>query len=373
LIRDREHVVSKDELLRSVWGGRIVSESTIASRINAVRRAIGDSGAEQVLIKTIARKGFRFVGDVKDAAKTEPDEVYGSSLRQEIRFCAARDGARIAYATVGEGPPLLKTANWLNHLEYDWQSLIWSHLLHALAAEHSLIRYDARGSGLSDWDVQELSFDAFVDDLECVVETTGLMRFPLLGVSQGCAVSIAYAVRHPERVSHLILYGGYARGKTKRGSQREIQESAALITLMRLGWGQDNAAFRQVFTSLFLPEGSAEQMLWFNDLQRKTASPENAARFREAVDRIDVTHLLPQVRAPTLVLHCRDDAVVPFEEGRLIAAGIPHGQICGARGPQPSHPRTSARVEATARRGEALRKELDSCPEDHGQTSPIFC
>jgi pimeloyl-ACP methyl ester carboxylesterase/DNA-binding winged helix-turn-helix (wHTH) protein len=328
LIRNRDHVVSKDELLKSVWEGRIVTESTITSRINAARRAIGDSGAGQDLIKTIARKGFRFVGnargavDIGLASSASAAEASGSNLRQDIRFCVAGDGARIAYATVGEGLPLLKTANWLNHLEYDWQSPIWSHLLQALAAEYRLIRYDARGNGLSDWDVRELSFEAFVRDLESVVEAIGLKRFPLLGVSQGCAVSIAYAVRHPERVSHLILYGGYARGKGKRGSQREIEEAAALITLMRLGWGQDNAAFRQIFTSLFLPEGTAQQMQWFNDLQRKTASPENAARFREAVDQIDVTRFLPLVKVPTLVLHCRDDAVVPFDEGRRIATGI---------------------------------------------------
>ena len=328
LIRNRDRVVSKDDLLDGVWGGRIVSESTLTSRINAARRAIGDSGAEQVLIKTFARKGIRFVGIIKDVNGPRPgvpaplEARPTADLRQEIHFCTASDGVRIAYATVGDGPPLVKAANWLNHLEYDWQSPVWSHLLKAIAAKHRLIRYDERGNGLSDWDVDEISLDAFIRDLETVVDANGLERFPLLGVSQGCAVSIAYAARHPERVSHLVLYGGYARGRRKRGQQAEIDQADALLTLMRQGWGQENPAFRQIFTSLFIPDATAEQAQWFNDLQRVTTSPENAARIRYALDNIDVSSLLTSIRVPTLVLHCRNDAVQPFEEGRRMAAGI---------------------------------------------------
>jgi pimeloyl-ACP methyl ester carboxylesterase len=229
---------------------------------------------------------------------------------------------RIAYAEVGTGPPLVKAANWLNHLEYDWESPIWSPLLHELAAAHRLIRYDARGNGLSDWEVDDISFEAFVRDLESVVEATGIQRFALLGISQGCAVSIAYAVRHPERVSHLVLYGGFARGKRKRGSPQDIEQADAVLTLIRQGWGQENPAFRQIFTSLFIPGATAEQVQWFNELQQRTTSPENAARIRRAVDDIDVTDLLARVAVPTLVLHCRSDAGQPFEEGRTLAAGI---------------------------------------------------
>jgi pimeloyl-ACP methyl ester carboxylesterase/DNA-binding winged helix-turn-helix (wHTH) protein len=328
LIRNRDRVVSKDDLLDGVWGGRIVSESTLTSRINAARRAIGDSGAEQALIRTVARKGLRFVGAVSEGAEPAPVAAAAKQtrqtpdLRQEIYFCTASDGVRIAYSGIGDGPPLVKAANWLNHLEYDWQSPIWSPLLHALAAEHRLIRYDERGNGLSDWEVDDISFEAFVRDLETVADASGLERFPLLGVSQGCAVSIAYAVRHPERVSHLVLFGGYARGRNKRGSQAEIEQALAVRTLMRLGWGQENPAFRQMFTSLFIPGGSAEQMQWLNDLQRKTTSPGNAERIRTAMNDLDVSDLLARVTAPTLVLHCRDDAVAPFEEGRRMAAGI---------------------------------------------------
>lgn len=339
LIANRDRVVSKDDLIASVWNGRIVSESTLATRINAARKAIGDDGASQRLIRTSIRKGIRFVGEVAetdgphlaDAPKTLPETV-NPSLRQQIHFCTASDGVRIAYAEVGSGPPLLKTANWLNHLEYDWQSPIWSHLYRELATRNHLIRYDARGNGLSDWDVEDISFDAFVSDLESVVAATGLQQFPLFGISQGCAISIAYAARHPERVSRLVLYGGFARGRRKRGSVEEIEKSDAVLTLMRHGWGQENPEFRQLFTTRFLPEGTAEQMRWFNDLQKSSASAENAMRIRRASESIDVTDLLPQIRVPTLVLHCRDDAAQPFEEGRRLAAGIPGARFVALEG-----------------------------------------
>ena len=337
LVRNRDHVVTKDDMIAGIWNGRIVSDSTLTSRITAARKAIGDSGEQQVLIRTIPRKGLRFVGDVAERTETSPAAAPAAAtsahdLRQEVHFCTAPDGAQIAYSTVGEGLPLLKTANWLNHLEYDWESPVFSPLLRAIAADHRLIRYDARGNGLSDWTVQDLSFEAFVRDLETVVEAVGLKRFPLFGISQGCAISIAYAARHPERVSHLVLYGGFARGRRMRGLPEEAANSAAIVQLMRQGWGQENPAFRQMFTSLFIPGGTPEQMQWWNDLQRITTSPENAIRFREIVDGIDVSHLLPLVKAPTLVLHCRGDAVQPFDEGRRLAAGIPGARFVGLEG-----------------------------------------
>jgi pimeloyl-ACP methyl ester carboxylesterase/DNA-binding winged helix-turn-helix (wHTH) protein len=354
LIENRDRVVSKDDLIASVWHGRIVSESTLTSRITAARKAIGDSGEQQALIRTKARKGIRFTGEVSERAALieqtapptaapapghlppathlpTPQPVAPHVLRQEVHFCTSSDGTQIAYASVGQGSPVVKTANWLNHLEYDWESPIWSPLFQAIAAEHQLIRYDARGNGLSDWDVSEMSFDAFVRDLETVVEAVGVKRFALFGISQGCAMSIAYAVRYPERVSHLVLYGSFARGRKKR-SPDATANSDALITLIRQGWGQENPAFRQLFTSLFIPGGTEEQTKWFNDLQRITTSPENAARLREVVDDIEVTTLLSKVTAPTLVLHCRGDAVQPFDEGRRLAAGIPGARFVALEG-----------------------------------------
>ena len=321
----RDRVVSKDELISEIWGGRIVSESAVTSRINAARKAIGDSGQDQKLIRTAARKGFRFIGDVIEKTAEVSDLNSAAAavpLEQQVRFCLSPDGVRIAHAAVGSGPPLVRTGHWLTHLEYDWESPIWSVFIDQLAAEHRLIRYDARGNGLSDWDVPDISLDAFVRDLETVVDANGLDRFPLLGMSQGAAVSIVYAVRHPERVRHLVILGGFARGPRMRGSPDEVATSDAVLTLIRQGWGQENPAFRQLFTSLFIPGGTPEQIRWYNDLQRKTTSPENAYRMRAVIDRIDVADLLNQVRAPTLVLHCRDDARVPFDEGRRLAAGI---------------------------------------------------
>ena len=326
LISNRDRVVSRDDLIASVWGGRIVSDSTLDSRINAVRKAIGDSGENQRLIRTIPRKGVRFVGDVCESPNRHEEDASApaalTGLRQEVHFCTSADGVRIAYAEVGQGLPLVKAANWLNHLEYDWASPVWSPFLNKLAAKRRLIRYDARGNGLSDWEVNDLSLEAFVSDLESVIEATGLDRFPLLGMSQGCAISIAYAVRHPDRVTRLILYGGFARGRRKRGSEQDVAKSDAIETLIRRGWGQDNPAFRQMLTSLLMPEATVAQMDSFNDLQRITTSPENAARLRRMVDEIDITNLLPCVTTPTLVLHCRNDAMQPFDEGRRIASGI---------------------------------------------------
>lgn len=243
---------------------------------------------------------------------------------QSIHFCQTHDGVQLAYAKTGQGPPIIKTGNWMTHLEFDLESPIWRHLYRELSGEHTLIRYDARGNGLSDHDVTDVTFDHFVDDLETVVDAAGIDRFALLGVSQGCSVSIAYAVRHPERVSHLVLFGGYAVGWRKRArTQAEKETGEAMLTLVRLGWGQENPAFRQLFTSQFIPGGTKEQADWFNELQRISTSPEDAVRNLMATGETDVTALLAKVNVPTLVMHSRHDTRVPFESGRRMAAGIP--------------------------------------------------
>ena len=227
----------------------------------------------------------------------------------------------------------MKTGNWMTHLEYDLESPIWRHLYREMAKDRTLIRYDTRGNGLSDRTVDDISFDAFLSDLEAVIEASGVDRFALFGISQGCAVSIAYAVRHPERVTHLLLYGGYAVGWSKRArTAAQKDEDAAMLTLMRLGWGKENPAFRQMFTSLFIPGATKEQADWFNELQRITVSPEVAVRIFETTGETDVTALLPQVRVPTLVMHARDDARVPFDAGRRMAAGIPGARFVTLQG-----------------------------------------
>jgi len=255
------------------------------------------------------------------------------SLDQEIRFFTTPDGVRIACGITGDGPPLLKAANWLSHVEFDRESPVWRHWLRELSATHRLIRYDERGCGLSDWDVDDFSVETWVEDLEAVVDGAGLDRFPLLGISQGGAVAVTYAVRHPERVSHLILYGTYARGWNHQSTSDEIREEyEALLTLTRQGWGRDAPAYRQVFTSLFIPDADEEQARWFNELQRISTSAENAVRFQRAFGDVDVTDLLPRVQAPTLVLHVRGDTRCPFEQGRRMAAAIPDARFVALEG-----------------------------------------
>jgi class 3 adenylate cyclase/pimeloyl-ACP methyl ester carboxylesterase len=312
-------------------GGLCISRTANDQIRDKLSLAFADLGEQ--IVKNIARAVGVFGLAAKDIEAlpetpvpqsgpdaTPPDATY----EQEIQFCTAPDGVQIAYSRIGRGPPLVKTGNWMTHLEFDFESPIWRHLYRELARDHTFIRYDARGNGLSDREVEHVSFAAFVHDLEAVVDAAGVERFALLGISQGCAVSIGYAIRHPERVSHLVLYGGFALGWNKRArTEAEKEQAAAMMTLMRLGWGQEDPAFRQLFTSQFIPGGTKQQADWFNELQRISTSPADAVRNFKANGDIDVTDLLAKVTVPTLVMHARDDARVPFDAGRRLAAGIP--------------------------------------------------
>jgi class 3 adenylate cyclase/pimeloyl-ACP methyl ester carboxylesterase len=289
--------------------------------VKNISRAVGIFGLASKEIEALPEpKLAQSVSDQQTADIIRSESRY----EQEIQFCITRDGVQLAYSRMGGGPQLVKTGNWMTHLEFDFQSPIWRHLYRELSRDHTLIRYDTRGNGLSDRDVENVSFETFVGDLESVVDAAGLERFALLGISQGCAVAIAYAARHPERVTELILFGGYAVGWAKRAqSAAEKEQAAAMLTLVRLGWGQENPAFRQLFTSQFIPGGTKEQADWFNALQRMSCSPEDAVRNLIATGDTDVRPLLSQIIAPTLVMHARDDARVPFDQGRRLAAGIP--------------------------------------------------
>ena len=281
-------------------------------------------------LKNIAKAVEVFAIDYADKTDDAPTPD-DANVAQTIKYCRAPDGVRLAYAISGSGPFLVKTGNWMNHLEYDWESPIWRHVFRGLSREHTLVRYDARGNGLSDWNVDTLSLDAWVTDLETVVDAVGVERFPLLGISQGGAVGVAYAVRHPERVSRLILYGAFALGGMKRApAEKEMRE--AMSTLMRFGWGADNPSFRQMFTARFIPGGTHEQADHFNELQRKTTSSECAARYFNVANSLDITDLLSKVKTPTLVMHVRDDLIVPFEAGRQLAAGIPDARFIALPG-----------------------------------------
>ena len=247
---------------------------------------------------------------------------------QRIRYVRTPDGVQLAWADAGTGPVLIKAANWMTHLDYEWESPVWRHWIRFFTEHFRFVRHDERGCGMTDWNVGDLSFERWVEDLEAVIEAADPQEpFALLGISQGAATCVAYAAKHPERVSQLVLYGGYARGTFRRNDADKERLYRALIEMTRLGWGKDNPAFRQVFTSRFIPGGTDEQIGWFNDLCRKTTSPEIAARLLESRAAIDVMSLLGLVRTPTLVLHSRDDDVIPITEGRILAAGIAGAQF----------------------------------------------
>ena len=238
-----------------------------------------------------------------------------------VLFSTTPDAVRIAYSVTGEGPPLVKAASWLTHLEYDLESPVWRHLITSLVPDYRFVRYDARGSGLSDRHPEELSLEAWVRDLETVVDELKLDRFLLLGVSQGGAVAVSYAARHPQRVSHLILFGAYARGASERGPEQRAAVDA-LTTLAEQGWGHPESAFSRTFSTRLAPGGTPDQQRWLTDLQRVSTDAASAARYMRAMGAINVVDLLPQIEMPTLVLHARQEQQVPFEEGRILAAGI---------------------------------------------------
>jgi pimeloyl-ACP methyl ester carboxylesterase/DNA-binding CsgD family transcriptional regulator len=249
-------------------------------------------------------------------------------MTTQIRFCKSFDGTRLAYSHAGHGPAMLEVATWLNHLEHDWMSPVWGPRLAELIANYALTRYDGRGCGLSERNVKDLSFEACLGDLEAVADAAGLKRFILLGCCQGTGLAIAYAARHPDRVSHLILYGAFARGRLRRNpSPQDIDEANTMLKLVELGWGRDNPAFRQVYTMLFIPESKPEQYRWFSDMQRMSTSPENAVGLIRGFDAMDVTQQMAEIRSPTLVLHARNDSRVPFAEGHFVASSIPNAEF----------------------------------------------
>jgi DNA-binding winged helix-turn-helix (wHTH) protein/alpha-beta hydrolase superfamily lysophospholipase len=333
LLANRDRVVSKDELLAAVWRGRLVSESTLASRINAARNAIGDNGDEQRLIRTVLRKGFRFVGEARELSTIVDTGAAASALslgtpalpKQIVTFCRTKSGENLAVASAGNGAVVVRAGHWGTHVEYDLQNPLTGPLLQRLAGNFHLIRYDGRGMGLSDWGTSEISFDTFLADLETVVDSLRLKRFALLGMHSGAAVSIAYAVRYPQRVSKLLLCGGYAQGHQQRDLSRDADWAKAMTVV--LGSSQEHPVFIRAFSSLWLPGGTPEQVQWFMDLARVSHSSGSQVKFAKAVGNIDVAALLPMVRTPTIVFHSIHDHLIPFSQGRLLACTIPNAKL----------------------------------------------
>ncbi|HZS97237.1 MAG TPA: alpha/beta fold hydrolase [Terriglobales bacterium] len=324
LVERHGELVSKQDLMSEIWPETTVEENNLDRNISMVRKALGD----QSFIETVPRVGYRFIAPVSKTAPSPTDRATRTATRQEIRFCVTDDGVRLAYAKVGSGHPIVKVADCFNHLDFEWDSPIWRHWVREFGNNFSLVRYDGRGSGLSDWEVEDVSFEAWVHDLERVVDAAGLDKFALMGHSQGGAVAIAYAVRHPERVSHLILWGGYARGAYHRDIPDAVEVRRALETLVQLNWGRTNPSFFQMVTDLYIPEkATPEEQSWFRDLQQVSISPDNLVRYMRACDDINVRSILPTLSMPTIVFHSDRDKIAPPQEGRILAAGIPNARF----------------------------------------------
>lgn len=329
LVENHGRLLHKENMMKLVWPDSIVEENNLDHNISKLRRALGDGTNGNKFIETVPRVGYRFIAEVNPAPPRpklhniqempDPEE---ERLEQEIKFFTTKDGVRIAYAIGGSGPPVLRAVDWINHLDFEWKNPFMRRRLRQMMKRHTLIRYDQRGSGLSDWNVDDFSFERSIRDMEELVEHLALKSFTGMATCQGAAIATAYAIRHPEQVDGLILVGPFARGWPAPDSTM-MEQFHALLTLIRLGWGKDNPAFRQLWTTLFMPDATREEMDWMNELQRVTASPENAVRMLAEFPKINILDQLPDVCCPTLVLHSRDDAAVPVSEGRLMASRIP--------------------------------------------------
>jgi pimeloyl-ACP methyl ester carboxylesterase/DNA-binding winged helix-turn-helix (wHTH) protein len=323
LIENAGKLVRKDAFMESVWPDSVVEDNNLDYCISQLRKLFHPAK----YIETVPRHGYRFVAEVTTPKphgrliQLEPVQQLSDAPDQQVQFFTTSDGVRIAYSIGGQGPVLVRTIHWLNHLDFEWKTPLRRQWLLEIMQHNMLVRYDQRGSGLSDWNVSDFSFERTVQDFEELVEAAGLEKFAILGGCQGAAVGIAYAVRHPERVTKLIINGTFANGWPAPGPAAQ-EHLEAMLTLIRSGWGRDNPAFRQLWTTLFRPDVDAVEAAWLNELQRISASPENAALMIAEFPNIKILDMLPKISCPTLVLHSRDDGAVPVHEGKLIAARI---------------------------------------------------
>lgn len=327
LVRNPERIISREELIEVVWKGRIISEAAIDTKISAARAAIGDNGQEQHSIRTVPRRGIRFIAALQKKDGYLENAESNAPSRQVINFCRSADGTSIAYGCSGNGPGLVRVGHWLTHLEYDWRSPLWQPFLNRLSWNFHVLRYDQRGTGLSTAATERFDQEAFVEDLEAVIDAAGFSDFILYGASQGVPIAALYAARHPERVKNLVLQGGYATGRSLRADSTEREQGNAMLTLIRTGWGKAGGHFLKAFSSIYIPDGTQEQIEALVELQRLSASAETAARIRETVDRFDVEDVLENIQVPTLILHSRQDAVQPLEQGLALAQKIPDAQL----------------------------------------------
>ncbi|MEQ8897111.1 MAG: alpha/beta fold hydrolase [Roseovarius sp.] len=319
-------VVSKEALVAQVWKGLNVSDATISARINAARRAVGDDGKAQRVIRTVPKLGFQMVAPIEtEGAAVAP--VRRAAAAPAIRYAASADGELIAHTHHGEGPPLVRVGHWLSHLELDWESPVWQPLLSRLGAHFTLYRYDQRGTGLSTRATGNLTLDAFADDLKAVVDASGQERVAIFAASQAVPVALRFAARYPERVSRMALYGGYSVGRVYREAAPGEVDEDTILGLIRAGWGREGSAFLNAFTALFMPDATPEQVQSFVRIQQQSVSAENAALLRQAVDRLVAEDDLAHVRAPVLLAHARGDAIHPFSQSQKMAAKLPDARL----------------------------------------------
>jgi pimeloyl-ACP methyl ester carboxylesterase/DNA-binding winged helix-turn-helix (wHTH) protein len=341
LARANGEVVSRADLIERCWGGRIVTEDAVTRVLSKIRRMGNEFCEGAFSLQTIRSVGCRLITGAAQTPACVNTEISAGRLHEKhrIAFCRARDGARLAYSRLGAGPPLVKTPNWHGHLEYEIENPLWRHWIAELSSRNTLFRYDQRGTGMSDWDIPELSFDLLLDDFATVLDAAGLARFDLLAISQGTLLAIAFAARFPERVNRLVVISGFASGWRHSQNPQHVESWDAMCTLIRTGWGKKSLALRQVYTSQFLPDATHEQWDWWNKFQERSASAENAYRILQMFGSVDVSGLLSQVQAPTLVMHCRDDQLVSPTRGSFIASRIPGAEFVALDGrnhlPQP--------------------------------------
>lgn len=327
LLLDRAgEVVRRDEIVDTVWNGRIVSEATIAARISGARAAVGDTGAAQEVIRTVPRVGLQLVAEVTSEAPETPARTTAPGPLA-MQMTASADGSLIAWAEEGAGPPLIRAGHWLTNLDRDRTSPIWGPWLARLGRGRRLIRYDNRGTGLSDADCGPPSLERYAEDLLAVADAAGLEQFDIFAASQSLAVSCVVAARHPGRVRRIVSYGGYPQGSAVRAEAGSAAMAEAMGTMLRLGWGQPDGGYMKSFLSLFMPRSTPEQAAALAQSQLASATPERAVEIREVISRFDIVDLLPAVRVPVLVAHARGDSLHPFSQAKLLMQHLPDARF----------------------------------------------
>lgn len=309
-------LVSYDEMMAEVWKGRIVSDATVAARLSAARTAVGDDGRRQAIIRTVARVGVQMAVAVTRGPETPETPAVDPTKAQTIRYTRSRDGTAIAWAETGEGPPLLRAGHWLSHLEHDWSSPVWRPVLEDLGRGRRLIRYDPRGTGLSDRSLGAADVEHLADDLEAVADAAGLDRVPVYAISQSVPVALTFAARHPDRVSRLVLVNGFVQGSTARG---DLAHTDTMVAMIRAGWGVPGSAFMKAVATLYMPRATAAEVDSFVEMQALSADPDTAATLRRIIGEIDVSAILPAVTAPALVICCAGDTVQSPAQSQLLA------------------------------------------------------